>query len=397
MKYPFTPDILDALPEELASLFRTLEDTLLNEICSRLKAADELNEVTVDAIRALRAHGIPMNEINKAIQNTAAVGEKRLKELFDDVVKRNQAYYTELIDIVGVTAPEALVDESDIEALRKQTLGEFQNITQSMGFMERKNGKVVGIQDAAKAYQSVLDNAELEILSGAKAYNASIRQSVKNLADSGIRFVRYDSDGKVHFDHADVAVRRAVMTGINQTCQKYAEQSVDYLKTDLVEVSAHRGARDTGYGPANHKSWQGKIYHWREKSNKPSHYPDFVKTTGYGSGEGLGGWNCRHHFYAFCEGVMDRTYTEDELRDIDIPPFEYQGRTYTQYEASQKQREIERSVRKLKREHEAFNSAGLSEDATATKAKMRRLNAQYKAFSKTSGLPMQTDRMKVAY
>ena len=55
MKYPFSPEILDALPEELAELFRDLELTLLDEICSRLKIADQLNEVTVQDIRALRA------------------------------------------------------------------------------------------------------------------------------------------------------------------------------------------------------------------------------------------------------------------------------------------------------------------------------------------------------
>ena len=45
--YPFDPALLDALPEELAELFRALELVLLNEICSQLNAADELNEVTV--------------------------------------------------------------------------------------------------------------------------------------------------------------------------------------------------------------------------------------------------------------------------------------------------------------------------------------------------------------
>ena len=71
MKYPFQPEILDALPEELAELFRSLELVLLDEICSRLKAADELNEVTVQDIRALRSHSIDLKEIKKAIKNEA--------------------------------------------------------------------------------------------------------------------------------------------------------------------------------------------------------------------------------------------------------------------------------------------------------------------------------------
>lgn len=67
------PGLLDALPEEMAELYRSLEATLLDEICSRLKLAGELNEVTVQDIRALRSHGISLEEIEKAIQRTANI------------------------------------------------------------------------------------------------------------------------------------------------------------------------------------------------------------------------------------------------------------------------------------------------------------------------------------
>ena len=114
-----------------------------------------------------------------------------------------------------------------------------------------------------------------------------------------------------------MAVRRAVMSGVNQINAQYREQSVDYLETDLVEVTAHSGARDTGTGPANHKSWQGKVYRWSEKPLvSKGQYPDFVGTTGYGTGEGLCGWNCRHNFYSFIEGVSERAYTDKELANF---------------------------------------------------------------------------------
>ena len=87
MRYPFSPEVLDALPEELAELFRSLEETLLDEICSRLKLAGELNEVTVQDIRALRSHGIGLKEIERAIQRTANISEQRLNRLLEDVVE----------------------------------------------------------------------------------------------------------------------------------------------------------------------------------------------------------------------------------------------------------------------------------------------------------------------
>ena len=270
MKYPFQPEILDALPEELTDLFRGLEITLLEEICSRLKLADQLNEVTVQDIRALRAHGIDLEDIEKAIRETTGISQKNLEQLFDDVVERNQAYYTELIDIAAVTKPEILVSERDIEAIRKQTHDVFTNLTQSMGFLV-DNGRTM--LPPAKAYQWALDSAEMQIQSGAISYNQAVATAVKQLADSGLCVV-YDKSGNPvknmvgyesgHKDQLDVAVRRAVMSGVNQINQKYREQSMDYLETDLVETSAHLGARniDGPNGWESHEKWQGGLYHW---------------------------------------------------------------------------------------------------------------------------------------
>lgn len=391
MKYPFTPEVLDGLPEGIAELYRSLESTLLKEICSRLDLAGELNEVTVDSIRALRSHRISLDEIESAIRATTNISDEELQKLLDDVVTRNQEYYTELIDLAGITQPQTLLSQSDIEAIIRQTGTEMINITQSMGFLV-DGGKTM--LEPARAYQWALNNAELEIMSGAISYNQAIKSSVRQIADSGLRYVTYESG---HRDHIDVAARRAVMTGINQLCQRYAEQSQDYLNTDLVEVSAHSGARNTGAGAANHASWQGKVYRWKEKKRTTKgSYPDFVDTTGYGSGEGLGGWNCRHHFYPFVEGVSERTYTGSQLRHIDDGrDADFEGRHYTAYEATQKQREIERTVRKLERRRIAFEAQGNTEEAQAAQAQQRRLRKKYREFSKAADLPLQSERMRV--
>lgn len=391
MKYPFTPEVLDGMPEGIAELYRGLELQLLDEICSRLNLAGELNEVTVDSIRALRSQGISLEEIEKAIRQSTNISEKELKALLDDVVARNQEYYTDMIDLAGLTQPQTLVSAKDVDAIIRQTGKDMLNITQSMGFLVDGGRTML---EPARAYQWALNNAELEIMSGAISYNQAIKSSVRQLADSGLRYVTYESG---HRDHIDVAARRAVMTGINQLCQRYAEQSQDYLNTDLVEVSAHSGARNTGAGAANHASWQGKVYRWGEKKRTTrGSYPDFVNTTGYGSGEGILGWNCRHHFYPYVEGVSERTYTDRQLRHIDDGrDATFEGRHYTAYEATQKQREIERTVRKLERRQRAFSAQGNAEEAQAAQIKMQRLRQKYKAFSAAADLPLQTDRMKI--
>ena len=164
MKYPFTPELLDSLPEELAELYRSLELKLLDEICSRLKIAGELNEVAVQDIRALRSHGIDLGDIEKAIQRTANISRRELDKLLDEVVERNQRYYREVIDLAGVTAPETLVSAVDIATIMAQAQREVGNLTRSMGFL-LDNGRTM--LPYARAYQWALDSAEMQIMSGA--------------------------------------------------------------------------------------------------------------------------------------------------------------------------------------------------------------------------------------
>lgn len=392
MKYPFQPELLDALPEELAELYRALEDTLLDEICSRLKLADQLNEVTVQDIRALRSHGIDLKDIKKAIRKTTGISQKKLNELLDDVVARNQKYYTELIDAAKVTAPTQLVNERDIVVIRRQTWSAFQNITGSMGFLVVHDGRLAMLEPAS-AYQWALDNAVMQIQSGAISYNQAIKNAVKSLADSGIKTVGYESG---HVDQIDVAARRAVMTGVNQLCAKYTEQSAEYLKTEYFEVSAHAGARDKpGNSPwSSHKDWQGKVY-----STKSGHkYPNIYEVCGLGAVDGLEGANCRHRRFPWVEGVSERTYTDEKLEHIDDGlGCTFDGKAYTAYEATQMQRRVEREVRKLKREKAAYKAAGLHEEEQAVNIRLRRLNEKYNAFSAAAGLPEQRERMKVLY
>lgn len=386
--YPFTPELLDALPEEMAELFRGLEDTLLAEICSRLKLRDELNEVTVQDIRALRSHGIDLKEIKKAIHETSGISKTKLDKLLGDVVARNQQYYTDMIDLANIIQPETLVDAAEVAAIRTQTLDTFHNLTTSMGFLVDAGRTML---PPAKAYQWALDSAALQVQGGAINYNQAIKTAVKELADSGLKVVDYESG---HQDHVDVAVRRAVMTGVSQICAKYTEQSAEYLDTPYFEVSAHVGARDKpGPSPwSSHKDWQGKVYSVRTGDI----YPSIYDVCGLGAVDGLEGANCRHRRFPWVEGVSERTYTDEQLEHIDDGHgCTFDGKDYTAYEATQMQRRIERTVRKLKREKAAYKAAGLHEDETAVNIRLRRLNAKYKAFSAEAGLPEQPERMRV--
>lgn len=388
--YPFQPEILDVLPEELVELFRGLEDTLITEICSRLKLRDKLNEVTIRDIKALRSHGVDLKEIKKAIRKTAGISEKKLNDLLADVVARNQSYHEELIQLSGVTKPDVLVGMDDIEAIRAQTAETCRNITQSIGFLVDAGRTFL---PPAKAYQWALDSAVMQIDSGAISYSQAVKSVIKQLAGSGLKIVDYESG---HRDQVDVAVRRAVMTGVSQLCAKYTEQSAYYLDTTYFEVSAHAGARDKpGPSPwSSHKDWQGKVYSTRSGDI----YPNIYEVCGLEAVDGLEGANCRHRRFPWVEGVSERTYTDEQLAHIDDGlGCTYDGKAYTAYEATQMQRSIERTIRKLQREKTAYKAAGLRDDERAVNIRLRRLSTKYKEFSAAAGFPKQRERMQELY
>ena len=387
MKFPITPEYLDAAPQPIIDAVHGLENDILREICSRFRLTGELNEVAVNDILILRSIGLDMDDIERYIAENTKSTIPQVEAALDRVVDMNRRYYDSLADKASITMPAHLVSAVDIAIIKAQTLDGYRNITRSLGFAVQ-SGSVRTFQPIAKAYQAVLDKAELKVYSGSFTVQQAMEGAVRELADSGISIVDYASG---HRDHADVAARRAIMTGLNQVTAKYSEAAAEVLETDLYEVTAHRGARDKGTGWKNHKNWQGKVYSTRSGSK----YPNIYTVCGLGAVDGLEGANCRHRKYAFLEGVSERAYTDKELQEIDTPPITYEGRRYTAYEATQKQREIERTLRKLERRRIGYNAAGMVEREQETKARITRLQRKYRAFSKAAKLPEQWERAKI--
>lgn len=396
MRYPITPTYLQDAPKHLIKLYEDFEADVLNDLCRRLRQSGTVTESALNQIRALQQQGQDFRYIEKRLRQLTGASRKELDKMFDEAIERNTQYYKGVIDKATIVTPnpdweQMLMQEFD--AIRRQTQDELKNLTQSMGFAMR-TGQGVQFYGIAEAYQHALDKAELKIASGAFDYNTAIRDAVQELTDSGLQMVNYASGWH---NRVDVATRRATMTGITQLSARYSEQMMETLETRYIETTAHGGARDTGDGYLNHKSWQGKVYYWSKHGERdPLHrYKDFVETTGYGKGGGLCGWNCRHSWYPYDPDVNEPTYTAGELKNIDPPPLKYQGKTYTAYEATKKQRQIETKMRDLKRRLIGFDASGDEDAYTANAIRLRRLQQEYKAFSQAADLREQPERARV--
>ncbi len=393
MKYPITPEFMYSLPLPLIYLFQRLEEQILEDICSRVAMTGEMTETAIEHIRSLQRRGYDYKKINEYIQKALKLTQSEFDTVWNKAVQRNQQYFDTLIDdnlILGENNFNANLFMAEINAIEMQTLGELTNITRSMGFAYRAPDGTVKVDDIGRMYQRVLDDALMRVESG-QSYNVAIRDATKMLTDSGLQYVDYESGWH---NRVDVAARRAVMTGVTQLSRQYTEQTATLLDTPYREVTAHRGARDgEGKTPwASHKKWQGRVYSVRTGDI----YPSIYEVCGLDEVDGLCGANCRHMYHIWIEGVSERTYTDEELENIDPPPFEFEGKQYTFYEATQKQRQVEASLRKVKRELIAAKGRGDDEEYTVKAVRYRRLNEEYEAFSKAAGLRPQRERGNIA-
>lgn len=375
-----TPEQLKNISENIVKLYSDLETFIIDYIAKRItnairfaksdkwkleKAKDLFIEKEIQKILVLANE-----EVENIFNEAAEISIKSENKIYEEAVKKQ-------IKVKGNINLKKLLETSI-----KQTKEEFKNISQSLGFAQITNGKIV-YKDIAKFYKETVDIAVMQVNSGVLNLNEATKQAVKKLADSGLRTVDYESGWS---NKIDVAVRRAVVTGSNQMCHKMTELTMKELGCEFVETTAHAGARP------DHQEWQGQVFCYKGKSDK---YPDFVEKTRYGYGDGLGGYNCRHSFYPFFPGISKRAYSEEHLKNIDPEPFEYNGKIYTYYEALQYQRRLESNIRQKKRELIAYNASGLENDFNNSSIALNRIKNRYKEFSKAGDLTVRNDLMQV--
>lgn len=360
-----TPEQLAQIADKatIRKLYDQLQEDIIADMARRLSKMDFAGYTTMWDLQKLEAINAERDYIVQRLAETTGKSKSEIIAILNTGCSTALGSDDKVYRLAGYN-PLPLAKRPALQALiwagYKKTLGTFQNLTRTTA------------NTATRQFEDALDRAYMQVTSGGMSYQQAVKGAVLDLAKNGLAAVQYPTG---HVDYMDVAVRRAVLTGVNQTALKIQNARADEFGCDLVEVSAHYGARPT------HAEWQGRIY---SRSGKSRKYKDFVETTGYGSGDGLGGWNCRHSFGPFFEGISKPTYTEKDLREINSKMVEYNGQQMSLYNASQKQRANEREIRALKREQAGIEGAG--QDASEVKAKLRDAQAKQRDFCSQTGL-----------
>lgn len=379
----FTPEIMEAIPTALEQIFDSLQMSIMTEIVRMLLEAAEIIPSTGYKMNRLYDLGTSKKRIKDIVARTLNLSDKEVENIFTNITESGyneaeSAFIEQGKEFIPYSENEPL--QQFVRAVQEQTQNECKNITQSMGFAKRQPDGSLGFTPVADYYQETLDKAVTEIASGASDYNTVLEKTVTEMTNSGLRTVDYASG---HSNRVTVAARRAVSTGLNQVVGKINEENAEKLGTNYFEVSWHSGARPS------HQVWQGRVYSKEELES----------VCGLGTVTGLCGANCYHSYSPFTPGITPRTYTDEQLDKMNAEenkPVEYNGKTYTKYEATQRQRRLETTMRAQRQKIKLLEEGGADEQAIINaRARYVKTSDEYVNFSKSVGLSQQWDRVTV--
>jgi len=380
-------------PEQIVLLVETLYPTidelnvwitkdLIKRLMARLGRNGELFLTATDdwQLQVFQAAGGHLEALQKELARWTKKTDDEIRRVFEAAGVKALAYDSSFYVEHGLDSLNLGQSEGMIRLLEdayRRTVGTVRNFTRST------------VETSQQRFMKVLDDAHFKVASGAESYSKAVQEAVQELATEQTT-IRYPSG---HTDTIETAVLRAVRTGVGQASGNMAILGMEERGWDIILVSAHLGARygDGGENPGNHFWWQGKFY---TRTGRTPDLPPFVETTGYGTGEGLCGWNCRHSF-----GPGDLRHNPYKQYDAE--------ENKKAYDLSQKQRRKESAIRRTKQEMLGYQTAIQETKDPQTKAELqqqydktaltlKRQNEDYNQFCKDNDLKRQGERLQLA-
>lgn len=361
--------------------FRNLENRIMEDVVRRIKKTGQITSSADYQLNRYYILGNSTKDIEDIVKSAVGDDYPETFKLYDEVVEKQYTRSRELYEQVN---EEFIPYEQNeqlqqlVNGLIQQSNDELYNITRSMGFMVDMGGGRKVFSPLSDYYNQYLDNAIVEITSGAFDYNTVIRRVVGQMTNSGLRTVDYASG---YSSRCDVAARRAIMTGLSQLTGHISQTNAQKLHTEYFEIDWHAGARPS------HRTWQGKVWSYRE----------LVTVCGLGTVTGLQGTNCYHEYYPFIPGISERQFSDKWLAEQNRKEDRqkvFKGKEYTLYEATQRQRYLETNMRAQRQKVKLLQQAGASQDdIMLARCKYQAQLDEYKAFCERMGLQEQRERI----
>ena len=356
----------------VVELYNELNIDICKDIIDRIERMGDISQTTKDQIKIL----IELNgqEIFvEVLLKTSELDDKTKKEL--------QKLYIQM----------AKDDMQDYKPLYKYRDEEFKLSPKQIRIINRgvkQNNKVIRnftksiAYNGQKLYEDSVDKAYLKVSSGAMAYDKAIYDSYKEIASSGLKI----TDKANRNINIDVAVRRSILTGIQQTANDINIETGKILGCDGYEVTAHLGARPT------HAIAQGKQYaESKEDAKKYNVEWWYSKVEGTPVAELWEEPNCRHTVFPIILGISEPVYSQKQLEEFENIKVSLYGKQVSLYEANQQMRYIERNIREYKRQIEILGNKDHSKETTL----LKKWQQEYTKVSKETGIEKDYTRTRI--
>lgn len=370
-----TPEQLQNLPQELTDLYDQLSEFILRDIARRIAKGAEITDTAEYQLYRAKSLGLSTDEIAAKIAEINGSSASEINRLIREAAAQSDEFDRKMLGAdkgAAVPLEENAQLQKLISAQIAETAGKCENLTNTMGFADHDFLGRVYYLSMTDMYRREMDSAHMKVVTGATDYMTAIRQACNKLAASGVRTIDYESGRS---DRIEVAARRAILTSVAHVTHRISEQNGEELGADGWEMSAHSGSRPS------HAVYQGRQYTQEQ-------YERIIKPL-------ISEPNCRHDVFPIILGVSEPTYTEEELQNIDQPPFTYEGRTYTAYEASQQMRKMERAMRKQKDRCIVADAAGDEEAFATASIRLNRQKYIYEDFCKAADSYTEYERTYV--
>ena len=367
--------VLFALETEINRIYAEVETELVSAI------ARELSKGSPAAISPIGWRAEKLRQMGNLEGQLAGVLRRKSKEiqpeLEDSIIramlgagKEDDLVLAQIASVKAQIASGTFVEASKSTVFEQLTKAAIANARTGLNLTNTR-----ALEASSQIWVSAVNSAYVKTLTGSTSLDQAVRQSVRELAKQGSYVTYVSQSGRVTRTSLEAAVRRDIVTSVNQAAAELTMGRCEDLDIDLVEVSSHAGSRP------EHAIWQGKVY---SLTGKTQGYELLAIATGYGEPDGLCGVNCRHSFFPYFPGLSKQTQ--------DIPGKKENERTY---EATQKQRYIERNIRGAKREASVLKAVGDKEGAEKAQARVRAYQSKMRDFIDESGLTRQYAREQI--
>lgn len=365
-----TPEYLNLIEfNDVVDIYTKLNINITADIIRRVSAMGNISSITRNQIKILmQTNGKEIFE--KTLMETAMLTAERkeaLKTLYEDIAKNDMQGYKDLYKYRNKPYKLSAIQYQILNAGLKQTNRILKNFTNTIAFRSKQ------------IYIDAVDEAYTKIASGAFDYATAINQAVQKLADKGITL----KDRIGRNVQLEVAVRRNVMSGIQETANIMNRDIEKNLGCNGYEVTAHNGSRPT------HAKEQGKQFATK-KSDAEKYGVGYWKDVEKIWNE----YNCRHTYFGIILGISQPQYTNKELVKMKNAKVIFNGESVPLYEATQKQRALENKIRHQKRTVQILEKSG--QDVKKAKANLAQTQKELTAFCKETRLEKDYSRTRIA-